>query len=210
MIKRSLFFSLTVLILSLGSVSFAQDYVPEFSATYIEKDGDTVETGKIYMSNTMTRFDRKNGEEILVIRYDKKVMWSIYPKLKLYVEEDYPMPAPVTSPEGPKEGTFGDLTRKFVGHEEIDTYRMKKYLVTILYKGKKENEYSYYEWYRDNFPLPIKTAALRGNSSYEFIKIKTGKPSIELFVKPKSYKKVTIAEIEALELANKAKNETNF
>ena len=207
--KRSLLFSAIALIVSFGTMAYAQNQVPEFSAVYVEKDGDTVERGKIYISNNMTRYDRKNGEEILVIRYDKKVMWTIYPKLKRYVEDDYPMAAPIAPPDKPKEGQFGDLTRKFVEYEEIDTYRMKKYLVTILLKGNAENQYSYYEWYRDNFPLPVKTAAVLGNSSYEFTKIKIGKPPIEVFMEPKSYKKVTNDEIEALEIANKTKNKSN-
>ena len=188
------------------SLSFAANGVPEFSAVYVEKEGESIETGKIYVADTMTRYDKDNGREILVIRYDKKVMWTIYPKLRCYIEDDYPMAAPVTHMEGPKEGQFGDLTREFIGHEEVDSYRMKKYLVSILLKGNPENKYSYYEWYRDNFPLPVKTASVYGNSSYEFTKIKLGKPSIELFMQPKGYKKVTHEDMKIVEFEKKIKN----
>ena len=203
--RQQSFFLTILLVLILPSLSFASNNVPEFSAVYVEKEGKSSETGKIYVADTMTRYEKNNGQEILVIRYDKKVMWTIYPRLKLYVEDEYPIAAPVAPPEGPREGQFGDLNRTFVGHEVIDTYRMRKYLVTVMLKGDEKNEYSYYEWYRDNFPLPVKTAAVQGNSSYEFTKIKLGKPSIELFMQPKGYKKVTHDEINLLEFEKKQK-----
>ena len=204
--KRCFLLLIVLLVLTAASLSFASNAVPEFSAVYVEKEGESVETGNIYVSDTMTRYDKDNGREILVIRYDKKVMWTIYPKIRCYIEDDYPMSAPVAHLDGPKEGQFGDLTREFIGHEEVDTYRMKKYLVSILLKGDPENKYEYYEWYRDNFPLPVKTAAVYGNSSYEFTKIKLGKPSIELFMQPKGYKKITHDEIKIKEREKKIKS----
>ena len=34
----------------------------------------------------------------------------------------------------------------------------------------------YYEWYRDNFPVPVKTESLDGKTSYEYVNIKLGRP----------------------------------
>lgn len=172
----------------------------EFSAVYVEKDGESTNTGNIYVAKNMTRYDIKPNSEIMVIRYDRKAIWLIYPKLRRYIVEDYEAGQPI-DPERPQEGTFGDLTRKSLGFEEADSYRMRKFLVSVKPNGKEENKYEYYEWYRDNFPLAVKTQTLDGSSSMEYTKIKIGRPPIELFAEPRSYKKSTIEEIKAIEAA---------
>ncbi|MEG1641675.1 MAG: hypothetical protein RR272_01040 [Synergistaceae bacterium] len=201
-----------IFVLSFSTAIFASQigdlgFVTEYSAIYIEKDATTTTQTKVYVARNMMRQDLKNGEEIIVTRYDKKEMYIIYPKIRRYILEEYPGQAPVIETK-PQEGTFGDMTRKFIDYETINTYRMKKYLVTIKYRGKKENTYQYYEWYQDNFPLPVKTQDLKGVSETEYTKIKLRKPDIELFMKPKSYKQTNIGEINALLLA-KEKEEKN-
>ncbi|MDO5562320.1 MAG: hypothetical protein Q4F74_01765 [Synergistaceae bacterium] len=204
--RRVIILSAIAFVLISCAAAFADDEnITEFSAVYVEKDGETTKTGNICVAKGMTRYDLSTGSEIMVIRYDRQLIWLIYPKLKRYIVEEYTAGQPVDPPK-PQEGTFGDLTRKSLGFEEVDSYRMRKFLVTVKPNGKEENKYEYYEWYRDNFPVAVKTQSLVGESSMEYTKIKLGKPPIELFAEPRSYKRSTIEEIKAVMVGNANKS----
>lgn len=206
--KKILFAAALVFICA--ACAFAEDkpriQTTEYSAVYVEKDGKTETETKVYAAHNMYRQDLKGGDEIVITRYDRKQMYIIYPKLRCYVLESYPGEAPVYDAQ-PREGKFGDMTREFIGFETEDTYRLRKYLVTIDFMGKEENRYQYHEWYRDNFPLPVKTKSLKGESETYYTNIKLRKPEIEFFMKPNRYKKVTQAEIQTLLEAQKREEE---
>ena len=70
--------------------------------------------------------------------------------------------------------------------------------MTVKY-NKGETQDQYYEWYRADFPVPIKTSNLSGTVSYEYKKLKMGPQDPALFAEPKSYKKVTAEELAKLE-----------
>ena len=127
--KRLIILAVFSVLLFGTSPVYAEEF-REFSAVIIEKDGESTETNKIYAAIGKSRYDSKNGSEIVVTRYDKKLMWIIFPKYRRYVEEPCTEVQP-QNPAPPQEGTFGDLTRKLVGTEFIDSYRTKKYLVTM-------------------------------------------------------------------------------
>ncbi|MCE5201231.1 MAG: hypothetical protein LLF78_01780 [Synergistaceae bacterium] len=195
-------------LLGFCAASFAADMATEFSASFIEKDAGAEQKGKVYIAGDMSRYEIAGSNEIVVTREDKKVIWLIFPKLRRYVEQEY-IGAPKQNLSSPQEIDTGDLSREFIGHEMVDSYRLKKFLVTVKY-NKGETKDQYYEWYRDNFPVPVKTQSLDGRTSYEYTNIKLGRPNMELFAEPKGYKKVTIEEIDAMEAAgkNKGKSET--
>lgn len=201
--RRYILLGAIAAILSCASILYA-DGLLEFSAVMVEKDGSTVESNKIYVTKDKSRYDGKDGAEIVITRYDKRVMWIIFPKYGRYVEQPCTEVQPQT-PVKPMEGTFGDMTRKLVANEVLDSYRTKKFLITIVPGGKEKYKYQYYEWYRDNFPFPVKVAALIGNSSTEYTKIKFAPMDPDLFAVPKRYKKSTLEEIEALEKSDKKK-----
>lgn len=191
--KRCIFLlaAFIILIASCG-MSYADDPV-EFSAVFIEKDAGTVSKGKIFIAKEMSRYEIEGSGEIVVTRQDKKVIWLIFPKLKKYVEQDL-IGVPKQDLGRPQESDTGDLSREFLGHEMVDSYRLKKYMVTVKY-NKGENKDQYYEWYRDNFPVPVKTESMDGQTSYEYRNIKFEKQNMELFAEPKHYKKATMEEI---------------
>lgn len=201
--KRNVFVSLLFALLVFAYPAHASN-IMEFSAIYTEKDGDTIKKNKIYVARDMSRVELDEGNEIIVTRYDKKVIWIIFPKMKCYVEEECPTQASDVMQTGNREGVFGDLTRKFVGYENLDSYRTKKYLNTMKIDSKKETVYEYYEWYRDNFPFPVKTASVLGESISEYAQIKQGPQDINMFMFPKKYKKVTMDEIKAMEKEDSA------
>ena len=177
--------------------AFAEGHLTEFSAIFTEKTNDGTTTGKIYTVKDKSRYEVDDSGEIVVSRFDKKVTWFICPKLRAYAEEPN-SGVQNLDPEPPQEGTFGDLTRKFVGYEDIDSYHMKKYLVTIKLPGKESPKDEYYEWYRDYFPFPVKTQTTNGGYTYELSKIKTAAMDPDLFRKPKDYKKVTAEQLDQM------------
>ena len=176
--------------------SVASDAV-EFSALFIERDNGTEQRGKIYVAENMSRYELQGSNEVVVTRHDKKVIWLIFPKLRKYVEQPY-LGEPKQNYSGANEGDTGDLSREFIDHEMEDSYRLKKYLVTVKYNNGESVD-RYYEWYRDNFPVPVKTESLDGKTSYRYLNIKMGRPPVEFFSQPKGYKKITMEELAGLE-----------
>jgi len=191
-----LLFSVFAIFLTMCGMSYAENAV-EFSAVFVEKDAGKISKGKVYMASDMTRYEVDGSGQIAVTRKDRKVIWLIFPKLKKYVEQPL-IEVPERDPGLPQEIDTGDLSREFKGYEMVDSYRLKKFLVTVKY-NRGENKDRYYEWYRDNFPVPVKTESMDGQTSYEYLNIKLGRPNPELFSEPKHYKKITIEELSGIE-----------
>jgi len=194
--RRLIILAIMLLSLTFPASLWASNAV-EFSALFIEKDNAEVQKGKIFVAENMLRYEIEGSGEIIVTRYDKKVIWLISPKLKKYVEQPY-LGEPKKNYVGPNEVQTGDLSKEFIEHDMVDSYRLKKFLVTVKY-NKGENKDQYYEWYRDNFPVPVKTQSLDGRTSYEYVNIKLGRPPVEIFSEPKGYKKITIEELAHIE-----------
>ena len=167
----------------------------EFSAEFREKLGDEVREGKIYVTADKSRYEVEGADTIEITRADQKVMWVIFPKRRVYVEEEFwGFPLGTSLENSGERSGGGDLTREDLGYETIDTFRLKKYLVTVKYNGGK-----YYEWYRSDFPIPVKTESLNGYMSYEYRRIKFTTLDPNLFNPPKRYKKITTEQLIELE-----------
>ena len=194
--RRLLMLALLLFSVIIPAPSVASDSV-EFSALFIERDNGTEQRGKIYVAENMSRYELQGSNEVVVTRHDKKVIWLIFPKLRKYVEQPY-LGEPKQNYSGAHESDTGDLSREFIDHEMEDSYRLKKYLVTVKYNNGESVD-RYYEWYRDNFPVPVKTESLDGKTSYRYLNIKMGRPPVEFFSQPKGYKKITMEELAGLE-----------
>lgn len=167
----------------------------EFKAVAVEFiDGQKTED-KLWVTKDKSRREFNRGREIVVSRNDLKVTWFIYPTIRCYVE----IPALGTSANFnmPSEtADTGDLKRKFICEEEREGFRMKKYLVTIKYSNMP-GEDSYYEWCRNDFPVPVRTESLDGSYWTEYKNISRGPISADLFNKP-AYKCVDSDTAERL------------
>ena len=194
--RRLIILAIMLLSLTFPAISWSSNAV-EFSARFIEKDSDEIQKGKVFVAEKMSRYEIDGSGEIIVTRHDKKVIWLIFPKLRKYVEQPY-LGDPKKNYDGPNEVETGDLSKKFIENDLVDSYRLKKFLVTVKY-NKGETKDQYYEWYRDNFPVPVKTQSLDGRTSYEYVNIKFGRPPLEIFSEPKGYKKITIEELAKIE-----------
>lgn len=207
--KSVLIFTVLLVIVLSAAPSFGigANEQRNFSAEFVEKYGDTVREGKVYFSGEMSRHEFPSAGEILVTRRDKKVIWLIFPKERKYVESPYNFE--YGEYYGPSVAG-DDLKKEFVGHETIDTFWLKKYKVTVTYfAGEVRGEDSYYEWYRTDFPFPVKTESLDGSTSFEYRKIKFGEQSPSLFTEPKRYEKISESELADLKRERESGTESN-
>ncbi|MDY9921321.1 MAG: hypothetical protein U2P59_05805 [Synergistota bacterium] len=197
--RRLLILALVLFTMMIPESSWSSDVV-EFSALIIEKDNGVEQRGKIFVAENMSRYELEGSKEVVVTRHDKKVIWLIFPKLRKYVEQPY-FGEPKQNYAGAHEMDTGDLSKEFIENEMVDSYRLKKYLVTVKYNNGESKD-QYHEWYRDNFPVPVKTQSLDGMTSYEYVNIKLGRPPAEFFSQPKGYKKITAEELAEIEEIN--------
>lgn len=198
LIKLSAIITALLTVLLLGSVAWAASAnITEFSAEFVENDNGEITKGKIYIADGVSRLEVNGKDEIIVTRQDKKVVWLIFPKLSRYVEQPL-IGEPMRAFIDPSTASGGNVEREFIDYEWVDSYRLRKFLVTVSYPGGQTDKY--HEWFRDNFPVPVKSAALNGTTSFEYQKIKIGPQDPGHFTAPsKRYKKVTIEEIIAIE-----------
>jgi hypothetical protein len=156
----------------------------EFSADTVMTAGDVKTTGKIYCRKDKYRIDMKTPEEMItVIRMDKRVIWNIMPREKMYME----MPFSPESKPMVGEKVEGEIERKHVGSETIDGHPTKKYLVTYRSGNMREQ---IYQWLATDINFPVKVSAKDSSWVQEFKNIKMGSQPDSLFEIPVGYKKM--------------------
>jgi len=178
MVKKFFLFLVFVLFFSGMASAF------EFSADTITtmKDGQKV-AGKMYFKPDKFRMDMKTNEDMIMItRIDKKVIWNIMPKEKMYME----LPFDLKNKPKVEEKYPGEIERKEVGRETIDGHPTTKYLITYKIDDKKNQVY---QWLATDIKFPIKTAGIDGAWVQEFKNIKMGSQPNSLFELPAGYKK---------------------
>jgi outer membrane lipoprotein-sorting protein len=173
------FFALLLFFLLLAGSAAAVD----FSADMVMTTKDMKTTGKIYFERNKFRMDMQSPRKMTTItRLDKRVMWSIMPEERMYME----MPLNPKNSPAVEEKMRGEIERKLVGSEKVDGHPTKKYLVTYHSGGKKEQVY---QWLATDINFPVKTASVDGSWSQEYRNIKMGSQPASLFELPAGYKK---------------------
>lgn len=156
----------------------------EFSADTITTYEGVKTTGKIYYKADKFRMDVKMPEEMITItRIDKKVLWNIMPKEKMYME----MPFTLENKPMVEEKIDGEIERKHVGDEKMNGHPTKKYLITYKSGNIKEQMY---QWWATDINFPVKTSALDGSWAQEYRNIKIGPQPDSLFEIPSGYNKL--------------------
>ncbi|MCU0650787.1 MAG: DUF4412 domain-containing protein [Candidatus Omnitrophica bacterium] len=169
------------MLFSLTAAGLAAD----FSADMINKAGGRTFKGKIFVSKDKTRME--SPESISITRMDKKVVWILMPKEKMYMEQSFnPAQAPATS-----EKVTGEVERKKIGQEVIDGKNTDKYEVVYLQNKKKT---SMYQWIAQSIAMPVKMAAVDGSWSIEYKNIKTGKQPDSIFEIPQGYQSFSMGK----------------
>src|SRR5271169_3502074 len=172
MVKR-----LTVL-LSLIFLFSGVALAAEFSADTISTGKGRTNTGKAFFSKDRYRIDMENHNTSMIVRIDKKVIWTIMPNRKTYMEKAYDdmKDRPMV-----EQKMVGEVERKQVGAETIDGHPTKKYLVT---RKSGIGQHQVYSWWATDMNFSIKTAAVDGSWSQEYKNIKIGAQPDSLFEVP--------------------------
>lgn len=162
----------------------------EFSAdTLMTYEGSQKITGKIYFKPDMFRMDMKDMEDMTVItRIDRKVMWNIMRREKMYME----MPLDLSNRPKVEEKFEGEIERKEVGKETVNGHPATKYLITYKVDNKKEQVY---QWVATDIKFPVKTAAVDGSWTQEFKNIQIGPQQQSLFEVPAGYQKMQMPKM---------------
>lgn len=182
--KRFLFVLLLCVLLS--GAAFAVEFSADTITTM--KGGQTV-AGKMYFKPDKFRMEMKTHEDMIMItRTDKKVMWNIMPKQKMYLE----MPLDLKNKPKVEEKFPGEIERKQVGSETIDGHPTKKYLITYKTNDKKDQVY---QWLATDINFPVKTAAVDGSWTQEFKNVKMGPQPDSLFALPSGYQKMQMPQM---------------
>lgn len=164
----------------------------EFSADTVMTTKEGKMTGRMYFKADRFRMDMNtngkqgNGNMSTITRMDKKVIWSIMPPQKMYME------MPFNQQNRPKveEKMEGEIERKQVGSENIDGHPTKKYLITYTNSGKGKEQM--YQWLATDINFPVKTASIDGGWVQEYKNIKMGSQANDLFEVPAGYKKMQL------------------
>lgn len=161
-----------------ASVAYAQD----FSADMVTSSPEGTFTAKFYMSGDKSRMEMPEATSIS--RMDKKIVWVLMPREKMYMEQ----PIDMRTAASMREKIDGEIERKAEGNELIDGRNTMKYRVTFESDGMRE---SVFQWIDESVHIPVKTAAIDGSWSSEFRHIRTGPQDSALFEIPAGYSKMS-------------------
>jgi hypothetical protein len=166
---------LSVLFITTSSNAF------EFSADSVFTMEGRKMHGKMFAKTDKFRMEMKSPQPMIMItRADKKLVWSIMPSERMYMEMKF-------NPEqAPKTKIRGEVDRKLVGKETIDGHPTEKYLIT--YKSG-ERTHTVYQWWATDLKFPIKTADPENKWVQEYKNIKLGSQPDSLFELPSGYSK---------------------
>jgi len=153
----------------------------EFSADQIVITSNMKEMGTLYYRPDRWRLETKMGERetICIFRVDKKLIWTILPKDKKYIEvslldDDLPLPKKIV----------GEIERIVVGQEEVEGFLCDK-LVVRYSKEDEICEMRY--WIPKELGVPIRSEAPDLNWRNELKNIRGGPQPDELFEVPSGY-----------------------
>jgi len=165
-----------VFIFLFTSIALAED----FSADMINTSRGGIFQGKIFVTKDKMRME--TPQSISITRMDRRVVWILMPKDKMYMEQPFdPSKAVATS-----EKVMGEIERKFIGKEIIDGRMTDKYQIVYNQNG---NRATIFQWLAAGLKIPVKTAAADNSWIMEYKNIKIGSQPAALFEVPPDYQK---------------------
>ncbi len=158
----------------------------EFSAVIVTKGNDTDRQDKIYVKgdNMRREVTTPEGTMISIIRGDKKIMWMLMPKRKVYREIPFDKEAMSKTMNLPED----KVSKKKVGSETINGYDTDKY-ETMVKTGLEEIKGTM--WVAKKLGYPIRLQSADKTFSQEYKDIKEGGVDDALFEIPPDYQKLT-------------------
>jgi hypothetical protein len=139
----------------------------EITADMITKEGTKTTRGKIYVKGDKCRITRNTSPIYFIVRGDNNLVWQINGFEGTYVE------AKLSTGMKPKieEKMTGEVSRKQVGQETIDSHPVKKYEVVVT-QGKQSE--TYYQWWATDVGFPVRVATANGKWVVDYKNIMKG------------------------------------
>ena len=187
-IRLKLVIVLGIFILLIGFSSMA--LAAEFSADLIIDNPQGKFTGKVYVKADKIRqeFLKQDMKQVIILRLDKGVTWSLMPENKMYME----MPGvgkEATDPEIEKK--IKDMAeKKSLGKEKINGYVCEKY--QYIYHDKSLGILTQWFSKRLNYPIKTEYKAAAYQMLTEYKNIKEGRIADSLFEIPSGYQKMQL------------------
>jgi len=180
---------------SSGSAGFAQPSA-EYSADRIITMGSNTMAGKVYSASGKERMELKEGGGMInIVRADKKVIWTLMPSEKKYLENKF------SEQKGKRScGDYNDcdVQQKEKGKEEVNGFQTRKMEIDVSCPGN--DRYTGTVWLtKENIPIRMETS--KADSKKETVKIelknlKIGKQDPALFEIPVGYTLMAIPSMD--------------
>jgi outer membrane lipoprotein-sorting protein len=165
--------------------------VAQFSADFTMTENGNVITGKTFIKGDKIRKEAavQGASVITILRPDKKVVWTLTPNDKQYIEFGLTFDPARPSADA---GTEYAYDQKTTGHEKVNGYDCD----VIQYTYKKKIYGVLVQWFSPklNFAIKYQTKDTNGKvtSTQEYKKIKTGNVPDSLFEIPAGYTKFSM------------------
>lgn len=152
----------------------------EFSADMVSLGKGGTFRGKIFMAKDKIRMEM--AENVTITRMDKKVVWVLMPKEKMYMEQPFQFDPSVAA----TDKIPGEVERTLVGKEQVSGQMANKYRIVYRQNARQE---TIYQWLVPGIDIPVKTSAADGSWTMEYKNIKMGRQPDSLFELPAGYQK---------------------
>lgn len=156
----------------------------EFSADVIQKMGEEVQKGKIFVKGNKIRMEFEDGISIMDLATGKTI--TLQPEEKMYME--LPGAGPMASAAESDKELSKIATKKHVGTEKISGYKCDKYLIT--YRDKEMGKMTQWHSKKLNYPIKVFYRGPQGDMVVEYKNIKEGGVRDSLFKIPPGYQKM--------------------
>lgn len=188
------YWMLTILMVIAGTVQAAAVSDVEYSADIRMETADGLIEGPVYHTPIMERREfAQDGESMItIIRYDKKVTWTLMPGSKMYMENEFP-----------KEGRADDLgaykiDTTVVGPDMMNGLETTK--TKVIMTGPNGSKLGGFMWAtREGIAVKVDAISVEKNKKERFKtelqNLKIGKQDSSLFEIPRGYRKMDMANM---------------
>jgi len=159
-----------------------------FSADEVTVTGKERKAAKVYARETAMRMegeDNKGRKVTTIMRFDRKVIWSLVPDQKMYVEGPWANQA-----DWAAMAQGAHVEKEFLGAESVGSYICEKVRIRVLLEG---HEYTSIEWEAKELDgFAVKAQDEKGHWSREYSNVKLGPQDASLFEIPAGYQKMSL------------------
>jgi hypothetical protein len=172
-----------------GRGAGAQLLPKPFSADQVKTTQGKTETAKVYVTQSAMRAEgvQDGRNYISIMRFDRKVLWSLMPDEKMYFE--MPIPAGAQAAAGMKEFMKGvQVKRESLGSEKVGGFDCDKTRMTVTLQGTTSTTIQWTA--KDLGGFVVKELDETTGDITEYKNIRPGPQDPSLFELPAGYKKM--------------------